>query len=260
MNLLKKFLLSVLGEKKYLALLSSGFQRMFRMNLLPAEYQDVYFLRQIINPGFNCVDIGAHLGYYTFELSRLAGKNGKIFAIEPMSKFNRTIASVLQKKQIANVELLQLALGGTGEFVEMGIPSIAGNKKFAYARVKESSAYLDYVESEKVKNETGDHLFENLPHLEFIKCDVEGLEVSVFSSMMQTVKKHLPVLLCELADQKDRVLLFEMLSPLGYKAYMLNQKQLQPLDIYGEDRPISHNHYFIPETHRERFKINHPAD
>ncbi len=134
----------------------------------------------------------------------------------------------------------------------MGIPSIGGAKKFAYARVKEASSYLDYVESEKVKNETGDHLFEDLPRLDFIKCDVEGLEVSVFSSMMRTVQKYLPLLICELADKKDRIALFQMLAPLGYLAYKLQDKKLYPLDVYGDDRPVSHNHYFIPPPHIKR--------
>ncbi len=99
MNPLKKFLLSLLGEKKYLALLSSSFQGMLKMKLLPGEYQDVFFLKDIIEERFYCVDIGAHLGYYTFELSRLVKEDGKVFAVEPMSKFNQTIASALKKKE-----------------------------------------------------------------------------------------------------------------------------------------------------------------
>src|SRR5580700_6993864 len=98
MNAVKKMLLSLLGEKNYLALLAGSFQKLFRLGLPGKDYQDIYFLKQIIGPGSYCIDIGAHLGYYTFELSHLAGITGKIFAIEPISKFNKTLEDLLCKK------------------------------------------------------------------------------------------------------------------------------------------------------------------
>ena len=99
----------------------------------------------MIREGDYCVDIGAHLGYYTFELSRLAGKSGRVFAIEPVTKFYKTLQSQLSRKRIDNVQLYQLALGGKGEFVEMGIPEVNKMKKFGYARVIESNAGLTFV-------------------------------------------------------------------------------------------------------------------
>jgi len=248
----RKILLSLLGERKYLLLLASSFQKLYKTGRLGSNYQDIYFLKEIIRDGNYCVDIGAHLGYYTFELSRLAGKSGQVFAIEPVSKFNKTLQNLLGKKKIENVKLYQLALGGKGEFVEMGIPEVNKMKKFGYARVVESSAGLQFVETEKVRNEQGDHLFLDLPRLDFIKCDVEGLEVPVFASMMKTLAKHLPVLLCELADKGDRITLYEMLRPMGYKIFFLQNKKLYSLDAYSDAKPISHNHYFIPLTQVKR--------
>ena len=108
MNRIKKILLSVLGEKKYLALLANSFQYLYKTGLAGKNYQDVYFLKEIIEEGNYCIDIGAHLGYYTCELSRLVKSRGKVFAIEPMSKFNSTLKKLLERKGINNVELFQL--------------------------------------------------------------------------------------------------------------------------------------------------------
>jgi FkbM family methyltransferase len=198
--------------------------------------------------------MGAHLGYYTIELSRRAGNSGKVIAIEPVTKFFYTLKDLLKKKNIRNVQVEQVALGGKGEYVEMGIPKVNNMKKFGYARVMQSNMGLEYVESERVKNEHGDHFFANLPRLDFVKCDVEGLEVPVFASMIKTVAKYLPVLLCELADKDERIKLHEMLSPLGYEVFFLENKRLHPLNVYSDKRPISHNHYFIPSVHRQRLK------
>jgi FkbM family methyltransferase len=251
MKIIKKVLMTLLGEKRYLSLLAFSFQRFYRVGHLGKEYQDIYFLKNIIRPGDYCVDIGAHLGYYTLELSRLVGSKGKVFAVEPMSKFHDTLQKVLQKKGIQNVTLHQLAMGGQGEWVEMGIPRIDNMKRYAYARVMETSSYLEYAESEKVRNESGDALFLKLPRLDFIKCDVEGLEVSVFSSLLETLKTHHPILLCELADKDERIKLYEMIVELGYQAYLLDKSKLRILDIYSDKKAISHNHYFIHQTRAE---------
>ena len=146
-----------------------------------------------------------------------------------------------------NVDLLQLALGADTDYVEMGIPKLGNMKKFAYARVVNSSSHLEYVETEKIKNETGDQLFKDLPRLDFIKCDVEGLEVSVFASMMKVLEKFHPILLCELADKTERIKFYEMIASLGYATYALYDGKLKPLDVYSDQRAISHNHYFISQ-------------
>jgi FkbM family methyltransferase len=249
---LKKMLLSLLGEKKYLSLLAGVFPPVYRAGLLGRDYQDIYFLKKIIPEGACCVDIGAHLGYYTLELSRLAGNPGKVIAIEPIGKFKRTLENLLKARKVRNVSVLQVALGGEGDWVEMGIPQLGGMKKFGYARVKQEGDNLDYVESEKVKNETGDHLFMGLPRLDFVKCDVEGLELSVFRSMMTTLGIQHPILLCELFDLGERQRLYEMIHPLGYRIYQLKKGRLYPLDAYSSERPVSHNHYFIPAAHEKR--------
>jgi len=256
MNLIRNWLQRLLGERRYLAFLASVFRKIYGAGLAGPDYQDIYFLRNFIKIGDYCVDIGAHLGYYTVELSRLVGSEGKVFAVEPMSRFHETLKNLLDKRQIANVTLYQMALGGEGEYVEMGIPRVGSQKKFAYARVKDSQAgqNLDYLESEKVKNESGDSLFKQLPRLDFIKCDVEGLEVSVFSSMMGTVSVHHPVLLCELADRAERIKLFEIVAPHGYRAFALREKKLHHLDVYSVEITVSHNHYFIPDKRLEALK------
>ncbi|MES1225754.1 MAG: FkbM family methyltransferase [Bacteroidota bacterium] len=254
MNFIKRILLAILGEKKYLSFLAGMFQRMYKIGWLSSDYQDIYFLKEIIEPGSYCVDIGAHLGYFTIELSRLATGSGKVIAIEPMTKFNEVLRSEIKKEKRDNVDVLQVALGGDSEYVEMGIPRVNHMKKFAYARVMKASAYLEYTETEKIKNESGDALFKNLPRLDFIKCDVEGLEVPVFKSMMETLEKHYPVLLCELADKQERIKLYEMLMFIGYQVYILKEKKLHFADVYLETNAISHNHYFIHPYHEERLK------
>ena len=94
-----------------------------------------------------------------------------------MSKFFNTLKGVVADRHAGNITLYQYAMGGDSGFVEMGIPELNKVKKFAYARAISSHTSLHYVETEKVKNVYGDELFGSLPRVDFIKCDVEGLEL-----------------------------------------------------------------------------------
>jgi FkbM family methyltransferase len=250
---IKRVLLSVLGESNYLSLLSRTYQALYRTGLLGKEYEDVYFLKKIIRPGDYCADIGAHLGYFTIELSRLVGTNGKVFAVEPINLFHRVLQRLLQRKKARNVSLYQLALGGKGDYVEMGIPQVGTERKFAHARIKENNEHLQFVRSEKVKNEPGDRLFLQLPRLDYIKCDVEGFEYEVFASMLQTLDVHHPMLLCELFDRGLLIRFSELLQPLGYRAYSLEKELLLPADVYAEGQIPPDNYYFLPPQREDRF-------
>ena len=241
----------MLSEKQYLYLLATGFQRLFNTGRLGETYQDIYFLKNIIRPGDTCADIGAHLGYYTVELSRLVGDQGQVIAVEPVSKFNSVLHKLVSKRK--NVALHKVALGGTGAFVEIGIPKVNNQKKFGHARIRELSTWLEYVETEKVKNVKGDELLANVTRLDFIKCDVEGAEVPVFSSMPSVLQKHRPVLLCELGDKNERIKMYDMLRHLDYEIYLLRAGKLHKIDVHSDERAVSHNHYFIPASRLEQY-------
>jgi len=249
---IKQVLLSILGEKRFLVLLSGTFQVLYRMGAVGKEYNDIYFLKRYIRKGDECIDIGAHLGYFTLELSRLVQPGGHVYAVEPMKKFNSVLERLLVRYKARNVTLYPVALGGSGKYVEMGIPEVGRNKKFAHARVMESSPGLHYIDTERVENYSGDQLFKKLPRLDFVKCDVEGLEYSVFSSMMETLARHRPILLGEFFDRDQRIRLYELLRPLGYEVFRLDRDQWHALDVYAEGDMISQNNYFISEDHRQR--------
>lgn len=251
---IRKILLSTLGERKYLSFLSNTFQWLYPTGMLGRDYQDIYFLKQFVKPGDVCIDIGAHLGYFTLELSRIVKPEGKVYAVEPMSKFNTVLGKLIASHKAQNVTLYPVALGGDGEYVEMGIPEVGNKKKFAYARVMESSPALQYVESEKVKNWQGDQLFKDLKRLDFVKCDVEGLEFKVISSLINTVRTFQPILLCEFFDRDERIRLFELLKPLGYQLFKLDAHKWHAIDVYNEGSVISQNNYFIPAIRREQLQ------
>jgi FkbM family methyltransferase len=251
---IRNIILATIGEKRYLTLLANGFQLAYRTGMANKDFQDVYFLRKFIREGDICIDIGAHLGYFSLELGRLVKGSGKVFAVEPISKFNTILQSLLKRYKMDNVTICPVALGGTGEFVEMGIPEVGNVKKFGYARILEDNSLLHFVESEKVKNESGDQLFNHISRLDYIKCDVEGLEFPVISSLINTIRKYHPVILCEFADKGERIKVYELLRQSDYEIYALDNGKCRVLDVYSPEVMVSQNNYFIPRSREGAMK------
>lgn len=250
MSFIKQSLLRVLGERRYLQTLCSAFQVLLRQGGLDKSlYRDVYFLRKHIQPGDICIDIGAHLGYYSFELCRLSGRQGAVYAVEPISKFNSVIERYMQHHDFPTLHLLKVALGGDGDTVDMGIPQVGARKRFAYAKIIEKNDTFNFVETERVKNEDPNQLFGHLPKIDFIKCDVEGFEVRLFTKMHPTVAKYRPKMVCELNAVADRAEMARMLEPLGYGCYILDSGKWKMIDAYGPITHYPHNYYFLTDKH-----------
>ncbi|TDX00255.1 FkbM family methyltransferase [Dinghuibacter silviterrae] len=255
MSWLKGILIQVLGERRYLQTLCSSFQRFLRLGWLNKSfYRDVYFLKEYIRPGDTCIDIGAHLGYYSFELCRLSGETGAVYAVEPISKFNSVIERYMRRHAYPTLRLFKVALGGDGGTVAMGIPQVGARKRFAYAKIIEKSDAFDFVETEQVRNEDPNELFGHLPKIDFIKCDVEGFEVRLFAKMQPTVARYRPMIVCELNAVTDRADMARMLEPLGYACYFLEGWKWRKIDAYGPTTYFPHNYYYLTAEHIKAHK------
>jgi len=77
------------------------------------EYEHEVFRRllDIIKPGFNFIDVGAHIGRYSFPIAKLLGENGLVIAIEPDSRAFKALTKGIELNNLRNVIALNIALG-----------------------------------------------------------------------------------------------------------------------------------------------------
>ena len=139
-------------------------------------------------------------------------------------------------------------MGGRTDYVEMGIPKVNNVKKFAYARVIRTSTFLEYVESEKVKNVYGDELFRDLPRVDFINVMWKALNCPCFSrswkSSANTGRSYY-VNWATRRKENDCWTLFAVFITVCITWKTRNLNRSTPKAVI---RPVSHNHYFIPEN------------
>lgn len=227
-KLLRATLLRSLGHENYLALVSDVYIRLIRNGFLKKKYPELFYLQQLIRPGFVCVDIGANVGYYSVFLSAYCGKEGHVHAVEPVDLFARIFHKNIGHYGKGNVTLHHTALGGENKTIQMGTPVIDGVFRHGLTRVIENEA-AESMRTYEVKMQVPDELFASLSRFDFLKCDVEGYEVHIMPHFMRTIGKFRPLIQMEISTKENREKIFNLFLPLGYQVCRLRDNKLQPL-------------------------------
>jgi FkbM family methyltransferase len=191
---------------------------------------DVPLLKAHVHRTDICWDIGANIGTYTVNLSRLASK---VFSFEPVPHNFDTLVDVTRRARLENVELRQLALSDRVGRARMAIPVDGFYGGFYLARL-DAGGTLD------VEVSTIDALIASgVPEPDFIKCDVEGDESRVLAGARELLKRRRPIWLMETFE--DEVV--KLLLSSGYTAHVRDDdNQLVEVQARVHER----NYWFFP--------------
>ena len=242
-ELLKTLILKA-GTRQFQQRLRSAYltHRVSKMQGHQEPEMDV--LASLVHAGFWVADIGANVGAYTVQLSILAGPNGRVYAFEPILQNYEILDSVVRKARLSNVSTFHAALGSKRSESEMVIPNLGGFTGYYWAHFAEAG---DSGQHQIVNVLRLDDLWKQktIPHLDFIKCDVEGSELEVIRGAWELIRSQLPGWLLEVSRGTSDEL-FRVLKDLGYKAFVYD-KQLVETDQY-RDKQFSNYFFLHPKT------------
>ncbi|MFE1601968.1 FkbM family methyltransferase [Methylobacterium sp. ID0610] len=204
------------------------------------EPAEVAFVRSYIKPGFNILDIGANVGFFTNMFARLTGLSGSVHAFEPVGEsYRKLVASIRANGWEQNVQTYQLALAdrsGTMDIayaersLNMGGAHLAseGEPKTGERRERVQIARLDEVVP--------------LGRYDFIKIDVEGAEWLVLQGAGSILQTYRPTIMIEfnpnqlkLVSNIDHEFLAKHLLSYGYRFHEIEESGIlremrQPVD------------------------------
>ncbi|MEZ4722849.1 MAG: FkbM family methyltransferase [Flavobacteriales bacterium] len=205
------------------------------------EKAEIEVCNQLISAPFVVMDIGGNIGYHSVHFAKLA-VNGNVIVFEPSADTRKILEQNV--RPYSNVKIESLALSSTeGE----AIFNIASDN--AYSGLKDTKVKT-IIRTEMVRTTTLDAyvLDNNLDKIDFIKIDVEGFEFFVLQGMEVTLKKLRPTLFLEISSNlnqsKESLLSFELLRNAGYRAHIISNGDLTPIDTLSTK---THNYFFIPE-------------
>jgi FkbM family methyltransferase len=141
-----------------------------------------------LGTGDVCVDVGAHVGYYTLLASTLVGPTGHVYAFEPVGDVYETLRVNVARNDARNVSTFAVAAGseeGTG--VLLRAPGASPLTSSLSPRMLESphgARSENFVATEVPVVAVDDVLpADSLPRVRVVKIDVEGHEVEVLRGM-----------------------------------------------------------------------------
>jgi FkbM family methyltransferase len=181
--------------------LAKGLKRKSGLGFIPRlPTQEEKFLRDLDIKGQTIYDIGGDAGIFTMFFARSVGKSGKTITFEPNPWCYNRILEHLKLNNFDNVEVHQIALGKkTGKATlavwksETGTGSLQEDIKASILQEKCSKTIqveIDSLDSQIITN--------NLPKPDFVKIDVEGLEMDVLDGMRGIIKDYKPKLFIEI--------------------------------------------------------------
>lgn len=246
MKTLKKILYKILGKRYYYLFVSKAFFILYRSGLLKAsrKFEYHYYVKDLIEPGYHVIDIGANMGYYTKIFARECGIKGQVYAIEPVALFREVLERNVRK--LDNIRIYPFALGKEdGKKIKMGIPGGAEKHRHGLTKVLDNENYREKDDLFEATMHTPDHLFGNIERCDYIKCDVEGYEIHVIPLFEKIITEHRPLLQVE-TNTGSRKVIIPLLEKLGYRAYHIMNKELK---VYEQESRPAGDLIFLPGEH-----------
>jgi FkbM family methyltransferase len=175
---------------------------------------EVELFEQAVKPGWTVIEAGANFGAHTLVFSRLVGPRGHVIAFEPQRIVFQALAGNMALNSLTNVDCRWAALGDKPGTIT--VPSINYGREENFGGLGLEKVPPN-VKGESVPLVTIDSL--NLPRCEFLKVDVEGMELSVLRGAAETIRRLRPILYVENDREELSPPLIEYLQSLDYDLY-----------------------------------------
>ncbi|RZK01362.1 MAG: FkbM family methyltransferase [Flavobacterium sp.] len=251
----KSLLFGLLKIDGYLTVVQKSYLAAFRLGLLKnnPSYKWHYFVQRFLQDGDHIIDIGSNLGYFTTQFAEKVKNGGHLYCVEPVQPFQNQLKKLIAGK--TNVTLLPFALGEENDKqVTLGIP--ADFQKLGYLRhgtttLLHGGNRADGKYSFEATMKRGSDLFNNLPKLDYIKCDIEGYETVVFPEMRNIIEKYQPIVQLETWGEQLSTM-YQFFKDLKFDAYFLEAEKLYPLEKKPQKSWADSDILFVPEIKKER--------
>ena len=197
---LKKLLYRILPTSWYLASMQRGFFLLFDWGVLKrdARFKFHYAAKKLLTETDIVVDIGANLGYFSKLFARKITQ-GKLYAFEPIPDFHRRLSILL--RPFPNTEVIHAALGAEAGILPMVMPVQSGVLRTGLPHIISEEEAANHADVQRVKVQEAKGFFSSLSKVDYIKCDIEGYEWKVFSTLDGELQRLRPVVQIEISER-----------------------------------------------------------
>ncbi len=161
-------------------------------------HAEIEAIKSFVSPTSWFVDIGANIGTHTIGISPYVNR---VVAFEPDSDNFDLLVKNISTCGCENVTPTPLAI----------------SDKFGEVATEFNYGKTTIVPGTAVKTASLDMI--GLPQIDFVKMDVEGMELAVLQGMSATLQGFKPHLLIEMQDPKQYTAIYDLLKEKNYNMY-----------------------------------------
>lgn len=175
------------------------------------------FIRRLLRPGMQVMDIGANYGVYTLTAASLVGETGHLWAFEPSGATTACLRRSLELNGLRNVDVI---VAGLSE--RCGTAQLVVNRNTELGFVSENPLPVEGGEPVELFSLDQCQRRYQWKGLDFIKMDAEGHESAIIRGGREVLRTHSPLIMYEIkaGDRINRDLVGQF-QELGYASYRL---------------------------------------
>lgn len=180
--------------------------------------------RQTFGDGVIAVDCGANVGVHTIEWAQFMFGWGNVISFEAQERIFYALAGNITLNNCFNARAIWAAVGKENGLIQVPIPDYFTPSSFGSLEIRkrESTEFIGQdIDYAPTKTQTTPMMSIDalgLKRIDFIKIDVEGMEMDVLEGAEHAIALSRPHLLIEKIKTKE-VDLMNFLEPRGYKTF-----------------------------------------
>lgn len=172
-----------------------AFGRKLFLNRIWEDYESGLFF-QLLQPGMNVLDIGAHIGYYALFAAQRVGSSGRVFAFEPAPDNFALLAENVRLNRLQNILTAEnLAVSDRTQQLALQLSEASSGDHRIFATSAEDDALFNKnrprathpVQAIAVDEYLGS---KRVSRVDAVKMDVQGAEMNVLRGMEQTLRAN----------------------------------------------------------------------
>jgi FkbM family methyltransferase len=190
--------------------------------------------------GVVAIDCGANIGVHTVEWANAMTGWGSVLAIEAQERIYYALAGNIAINNCFNAIAIHAAVSSEAGTLEIPNPNYLVPSSFGSLELRQRAGNefigqpIDYAQNTVVIRKLSiDEI--GLPRVDFMKIDIEGMEMEALEGARQTIERSRPMMLIE-RIKADPTQLIKWLEQRGYKVVQVG---INMLAIHTSDKTLA---------------------